>query len=239
LVAEVPEPLEFPLKLTAAPEPIVPNEPATLRFEVRDPWEKRIVDKFTVVHESSFHAFFVSEDLEFFLHEHPNRVGDAFELSVTLPKSGLYRVLTDFLPEAATPQLLSRSLFVAGSRQMRPSLTADYSRKHGVNLEVGLAAPAEDPVAGSATTLRFQLSPVDGIEPYLGVLGHMLVASEDLIDLTHAHPNTTQIGAVAEFSIVFPRPQIYRVWVQFQRAGVVNTVHFDVPVRAGAASADQ
>ena len=29
---------------------------------------------------------------------------------------------------------------------------------------------------------------------------------------------------------MFPRPQTYRVWVQFQRDGVVNTVHFDVPV---------
>jgi len=25
---------------------------------------------------------------------------------------------------------------------------------------------------------------------------------------------------------------VYRTWVQFQRDGVVNTVHFDVPVRA-------
>jgi len=30
--------------------------------------------------------------------------------------------------------------------------------------------------------------------------------------------------------MVFPRPQVYRVWVQFQRLGVVNTVQFDVPV---------
>jgi hypothetical protein len=28
----------------------------------------------------------------------------------------------------------------------------------------------------------------------------------------------------------FPRPQVYRVWVQLQREGIVNTVHFDVPV---------
>jgi hypothetical protein len=30
--------------------------------------------------------------------------------------------------------------------------------------------------------------------------------------------------------VVFPRPRTYRMWVQFQRNGVVNTVHFDVPV---------
>ena len=35
-----------------------------------------------------------------------------------------------------------------------------------------------------------------------------------------------------QFSLVFPRPRMYRVWVQFQRNGAVNTTHFDVPVRA-------
>jgi len=33
-----------------------------------------------------------------------------------------------------------------------------------------------------------------------------------------------------QFSLIFPRARTYRVWVQFQRQGVVNTAHFDVPV---------
>ena len=36
---------------------------------------------------------------------------------------------------------------------------------------------------------------------------------------------------LVEFEVVFPRPQAYRVWVQFQRKGVVNTLHFDIPVK--------
>jgi len=30
--------------------------------------------------------------------------------------------------------------------------------------------------------------------------------------------------------VVFPRAGAYRVWVQFQSAGVINTARFDVPV---------
>jgi hypothetical protein len=35
---------------------------------------------------------------------------------------------------------------------------------------------------------------------------------------------------MVEFEVVFPQSSVYRMWVQFQRDGVVNTVHFDVPV---------
>jgi hypothetical protein len=75
----------------------------------------------------------------------------------------------------------------------------------------------------------------EGIEPRLGAMGHMLAASSDLIDMIHTHPfivtdfadgNYKQL----QFNVIFPRPGVYRVWVQFQRHGVVNTVAFNVPV---------
>jgi hypothetical protein len=230
LVAEVPEPLEYPLTLTTIPANPRPGESARLRFEVRDPWADKIVDDFLTIHESRFHTFIVSEDLEYFLHDHPRRRRNAFELRAVLPKPGLYRVLVDFLPDAATPQLLTRSIFASGPPGVPRVLSKDYEPKQATNLTVQFSATPETPIAGEATTLRFQLSPADGIEPYFGVLGHMLVVSQDLVDMIHAHPETMQLSETAEFKLVFPRATAYRVWAQFQRDGVVNTVHFDVPV---------
>jgi len=31
--------------------------------------------------------------------------------------------------------------------------------------------------------------------------------------------------------MVFARARMYRVWVEFQRNGVVNTARFDIPVK--------
>ena len=76
----------------------------------------------------------------------------------------------------------------------------------------------------------FRLSPADGIEPYLGAWGHMLAVSDDLVDVMHTHPFLADGGPRVQFDLIFPRVRTYRVWVQFQRAGIVNTAVFNVPV---------
>ena len=77
----------------------------------------------------------------------------------------------------------------------------------------------------------FRVKPGDGLEKYLGAWGHMLAASTDLIDMMHEHPFIADGGPEIQFNVIFPRAKSYRVWVQFQRKGVVNTAHFDVPVK--------
>jgi hypothetical protein len=64
----------------------------------------------------------------------------------------------------------------------------------------------------------------------LGAAGHMLAASADLIDLLHLHPFLSRAGDI-QFNVIFPRPGLYRVWTQFQRERVVNTVMFTIPVK--------
>ena len=86
------------------------------------------------------------------------------------------------------------------------------------------------PIAGIKTMLFFELDQAEGLQPYLGAWGHLLAASSDLIDMIHAHPAWEEGGPRIQFNVIFPRPGIHRVWAQFQRNGVVNTVSFNVPV---------
>jgi len=232
LVAAVPDPVEYHLDLTVNPRVPKPGEKVRLKFDVHDPWKNNPVKRFNIVHEKLFHAFIVSEDLQVFVHDHPFWQNDAFQYDMTFPKPGMYRILGDFYPEGATPQLLVKTIFVAGNSPPPPPLAPDYSPKTAQNIKVEFSMQPSQPAAGKNTQMRFTITPGDGIEKYLGAWGHMLAASDDLIDMIHTHPFIADGSSQTQFDLTFPRARTYRVWVQFQRNGLVNTVHFDIPVHS-------
>lgn len=102
LVAGVPESVEFHTDVVTIPEAPQPGRQAVLQFSVHDPWKDRPVSGFNLVHEKLFHAFAVSQDLQFFEHGHPSLVIDGvFQYPITFPKPGMYRVLGEFFLRAA------------------------------------------------------------------------------------------------------------------------------------------
>jgi hypothetical protein len=233
LVAGLPDPVEYHLHLDVAPRPVKPGQPANLTFEIHDPWKDRQVTNFQIVHEKLFHMFVVSQDLQFFLHDHPDFQPDGdFVYHLAFPKPGLYRVLGDFYPDGATPQLIAKTIFVPGPAPKAPTLVRDYSPKDAENMTVELTTDPPQPISGFKTQVYFRVKPAEGLEKYLAAWGHMLAASDDLIDMIHEHPFIADGGPQIQFNVIFPRARAYRVWVQFQRKGVVNTAHFDIPVKA-------
>jgi len=232
LRAGIPEPIEFPVDLNVLPRAVKPGEKAQLEFAVRDPQNNRQIQHFEIVHEKLFHMFLMSRDLQVFVHDHPVFGEDGkFRYGYAFPKSGLYRILADFYPEGATPQLIAKTVIVPGPAQLAPVITRDYSTKQTENMTVSLTTDPPQPIAGTKTMLFFKLEPADGIEKYIGAWGHMLAASDDLIDMIHTHPFIADGGPEMQFNVYFARERMYRIWVQFQRKGVVNTAQFDVPVQ--------
>jgi Heavy metal binding domain len=238
LVPGIAELREYPVTVNTVPRALKPGEKTHLTFQVGDPETHKLVRDFEIVHEKLYHLFVISQDLQFFVHEHPQLQPDgSFQIDLSFPKPGFYRVLNDFYPAQGTPQLVSRALFVSGAdfRLAVAKLEPDVSAQRSENLNVELVTEPRDPIAGMQTLMFFRLTPKDGIEPLLGAMGHMLAASSDLIDMIHDHPTQVLDSDNApykqiQFNVVFPRPGVYRVWVQFQRQGVVNTVAFNVPV---------
>jgi len=230
LVLGVPDRVEYPLKISASPELLQPGVECTLTLRVLNPNSSRPVKHFHLIHERLLHLFIVSENLEFFAHVHPLPQADgSFRLPIRLPFGGMYRLLADYYPAGAVPQLANNTLYVSGSAPSR-RLAASLAPSKGENLTASLRLDPPQPLAGLESRLIYTLAPAEGLEPYLGAWAHMLAASADLIDLLHLHPFIAEGGSRAQFNVLFPRPGLYRVWTQFQRQGVVNTVHFTVPV---------
>ncbi|MEO8594072.1 MAG: heavy metal-binding domain-containing protein [Candidatus Solibacter sp.] len=231
LVPGVAEPMEYLVELRLRPSAPRAGQKVELLFRVKDPKTGRPVTDFQIMHEKLYHMFIVSQDLRYFLHEHPvQSAGGVFRFSTSFPRPGMYRILSDVYPSGGTPQLIPRTVIIPGGA-ITPGgvLTPDFAPKEAVNLRVTLKTEPPQPVAGQKTLMFFHVEPPDGIEKFIGAWGHMLAASSDLVDMIHTHPFIADGGPDIQFNMVFPRPSIYRVWVQFQRKGVVNTVAFNVP----------
>ena len=239
LEAGIPDGIAYQVRIAATPKAIRAGVAVDLSFEAIDPKNKARAGKFELVHDRLFHLFLVSEDLQYFAHEHPEiDSAGLFHFRTTLPKPGYYRVLSDFYPSGATPQMIASSLFVGGEFKTAEALKVDLSAQKSSYLDVELAMDPAQPIAGKKTMLFFRLRPGTGLEQYLGAWGHMLAASEDLVDTIHTHPAfgdepplDARGSKRVQFNLVFPRESIYRVWVQFQRDGKVNTVAFNIPVK--------
>jgi len=236
LVLGIPDDIEYPLDLKIHPAAFRAGEKVQLTFRVLDPHNGKMIDHFEVVHEKLFHLFIVSQDLQYFVHNHPIPQPDGrFLYEMTFPKPGMYRVAGDFYPSGGTPQLIAKTVIVPGEpgtevKFSDPVLKPELGVSDCENMDVELVTDPPQPIAGMKTLLFFHVKPADGIEKYIGAWGHMLVASDDLIDLIHDHPFIADGGPQMQFNIIFPRARTYKIWVQFQRKGVVNTASFTVPV---------
>jgi Heavy metal binding domain len=202
-----------------------------LAITVKDPKTGKPVKDFEVVHEKQLHLFVLSSDLEYFAHIHPQ---DG-KIDLDLPHPGNYKLLADFYPKGGTPQFIDHYISTPGFdrplSETQAHLQPDLSPKNGENLQVSLTMEPAEPIPGKKTLLFFNVSPAEGLEQYLGAWSHMLFASDDLIDTIHTHPSIADGGKQIQFDVYFPRAATYRIWVQFQRLGKVNTVSFTVPVK--------
>jgi tetratricopeptide (TPR) repeat protein len=229
LKANLPAARPYELAVLANPEKPQPGQPVQLEFRVKDPASGKPVTRFEIMHDMLFHLFIVSRNLAYFSHEHPALQADgSFRLMTKLPADGDYTLVSDFYPAEGLPQQLTSRLSCGKpSGPRKPVLFEDLKPKSGPNLSGRLALNPELPEAGQNTRLTFTLNPASGLETYLGAWGHLLAVSENSEHVIHAHPADAGGGRIA-FDLTFPAKSLYKIWVQFQREGKVNTLYFTV-----------
>jgi oxalate decarboxylase/phosphoglucose isomerase-like protein (cupin superfamily) len=89
---------------------------------------------------------------------------------------------------------------------------------------------ADGATAGAESELHFTITrdgePVE-TEPYLGAGGHLVALREGDMAFLHVHPEDDGVG----FAATFPTEGRYRLFLQFQVGGEVQTVAFTQVVR--------
>lgn len=250
---------EYQLKLVSLPQSPKVGEKVRLRFIVSEPQTGVRVKRFVVNHEKLFHLFIISQDMADYQHIHPQLEADgSFVVETVLPRTGLYKLHSDFFPIGGTSQVIHKELVTAGYGRTRQSAKATPATLmpdatltktvDGMKVELMLGGSSSSaPVAGLFIPLKYRLTnaqtnePVQDLEPYLGAWGHTLILNADQSEYLHSHPtemlpggtNSASVrgGPEVAFGAMFPAAGDYRIWTQFQRNGKIVTVSFTIRVR--------
>jgi hypothetical protein len=184
-----------------------------------------------VTHEKRMHLIVVRRDLTGFQHLHPELGSDGtWTTRATLAAAGSYRLFADFSHDGEATTLAT-DLRVDGPADLRPlpapAPTAQSDGGYDVRLDsAGIRA-------GTGSDLRFSITR-DGAtvhtEPYLGAGGHLVALREGDLAFLHVHPtghgDEQGHDDAVGFEATFPTAGRYRLFLQFQHEGKVQTVAF-------------
>ena len=138
--------------------------------------------------------------------------------------AGSYRLFADFAHDGE-PHTLATDLRVDGAAELRPlpapQPAAVSDGGYDVRLDAGAPRPARE--ADLRFTITRDGAPVS-TEPYLGAGGHLVALREGDLAFLHVHP--TERRRRVGFAATFPTEGRYRLFLQFQHEGRVQTVAF-------------
>ncbi len=187
------------------------------------------------VHEKLIHLIVVSKDLKDFAHLHPEQQSTAqsWKVTHTFPRAGLYRLYAEYTAAGEKPRVARFTVEVAPGGSLQ---TLAEEAPQGTSMKHAQLRAGED--------VPFEFESNQPLEPYLGAWGHFVVIGEDGSEFLHAHPaeempiqdpwqhsHATGPGPQrVNATIGFPRAGRYRLWAQFQIAGVVTTTAWNLEV---------
>jgi hypothetical protein len=191
------------------------------------------VTEFEVKDDRAMHLIVVRRDLSGFQHVHPELGADGtWRVPLTFAEAGQYRVFADFRPAGIDGDLtLGADVAVAGEYRPRalpaPARTAGVDG-YEVTLGGELMAGESRPVT---LTVRRDGREVTDLETYLGSFGHLVVLRDGDLAYLHVHPDERNTGpGTVPFVVEVPSAGGYRLYLNFQHAGVVRTAEFTVNV---------
>jgi hypothetical protein len=246
-----------PVNLTVSAPGARSGQPADVRLTLTDGSTGRPVDDLLVHDNALIHLVVVSPSGRLW-HLHPIRAGAGdYRVRLTPPESGTYTLSAELSRRGGGVQLVRSNLVVAKGTSDVPAPTpAGLGERDVDGKPVDVTMTTAD--AGSPSTITAQFPTAD-LQPWLGMLGHMLVVGpvrEPGTDQFATAPIWAHVHAMAPatpgmpdrpdesvaaygpdvpFTYTFPLPGRYRVWLQAERGYSVLTIPaiVDIPAVGG------
>lgn len=228
---------KYAINLSTKPEAIAAGKPVVFSFTPQIEGQAGTPVPLDLVHEKKMHVIIVSKDLSQFYHEHPDYTAQgSYDLSYTFRNGGNYVVYEDYTPSGATHQLGRQEIVVSGPAKPTVTFTAGKQQwsGNGYTAELKFDKPLKVKQSLLATvTVQRNGKPVTDLDNYLGALGHMVIISQNTEQYLHVHPNDSpDKGPTVSFHTGFETAGLYRVFLQFNHAGQIQTADFTINVAA-------
>lgn len=235
------------------PEQMQPNQNITLSFDVFNAANGSASTLFQKFYEKEAHLIIVDNDLQYFNHIHPQRVGNTFTVTTQFPKAGSYRAYLTYQPVGAVEQQVAFS-FPVGVGSVTPGVThrtqdqtllktfGNYTSALAIN--DGLTAAA---MQSGKETLSFFIrnaqsnEPVTTLKPYLGAFGHLVMIHTKDYSYIHVHPVGPEpkpdqsSGPEVQFQPMpltdTVKPGVYRLFAEFNPEGNRFVADYTVEVK--------
>jgi hypothetical protein len=220
--------------LTPTTPTLTAGSPSDFTFRITGPGGAPVT-AFDEEQTKRLHLIVVRRDTTAYQHLHPTMDPDGtWRTALSVPAGGSYRAFADFIPTGGPPTTLGIDLSAAGDYTPATHPASRTARVDGyeVRLEGDLGAGQD-----SALTLTVTRdgAPVTDLEPYLGAYGHLVALREGDLAYLHVHPGgepgdgSTTPGPQIRFVAEVPSTATYRLFLEFQHAGVVRTAEFTLP----------
>jgi hypothetical protein len=223
------------------PDKVTSTEAVPIVINIQDKAGKSI-DKFDPVQEKQMHLIVVSDDLRFFQHIHPvYKDNGRFEINPNFPAPGNYTLFSDYKPAEQNEQVAVQKIVIPGEVPLPKDLEKFSSIKVLGDTKITSNLVESNLKSGKDVKLSFDLQSiakkqsVKDLQPYLGEKGHLVIVKSSSplsqTDYIHAHALKNSSADKIEFLTSFPQPGTYKLWLQFNHAGKVNTADFWVNVK--------
>jgi hypothetical protein len=246
------------------------------------PWHERRkqmqLDTIIPDHGHLMHLFLIRmPEMDDFYHLHPDETAaGTFTEKMPAVSGGSYAVFADIVRESGFPDTMTSRIELPpgdkgspllgdDSNAAAPKLSAVQANRTTVPIDrddhVEWVLDAHTLQAHKPALLRFRITdkngaPVNDLEPYMGMAGHLVILRRDLSVFAHVHPagsvpmaalmllrkpSASGLDSMAgmqheamtseiTFPYGFPQGGDYRLFLQVKRAGQVQTAVFDAHV---------